>query len=204
MYQIAIKTILAVSLLFLNACSAQGKKSSINEEKSRDSVSDTLAVGYTYWWPQSGPFVGYCGDEYALVFLGTVQFIDIPAKDSTSVVVSQQGGIQINEVLAVRDLKKNRYMNQNLLVSDCFYGKDLKKGDRVMVFCYEYEDNYSIAGRKSILKIEETNDPIVQSIKKYIKANQNPIAIKSDILLWQNYGLDDQLKQIINCKEAMD
>ncbi|WP_108867735.1 hypothetical protein [Aquimarina aquimarini] len=202
MYQVVTRIVIIFSLIFSSISNAQESKNTL--ENSDSSISDVFKVGYTYWWPQSGPFIGNCGDTYSFVFLGTVRYINTPAEDSTSIVVSQKGGIQIDEVLTVRDVKNNTYKNQSLFVSDCFYDQDLTQGDKVLVFCYEYEGDYSIPGKKSILKISDSNDLIVQSIKSYIEKNQNPLSLKKDISLWKKYGLDTELKQLISCKEAMD
>ncbi|WP_160112057.1 hypothetical protein [Aquimarina sp. AU58] len=164
-------------------------------------VDDTLRVGYTYWWPQSGPFIGNCGDKYALVFLGTIQHIDDPVQNDDMLYTSQRGIIDIDEVLTSRTLKKNRYDKQKFFVSDYFYEEDVKQGDRVLVFCYEYEDNYSIPGGKSMLKIKEDNDPVLESIKRYILSGQNALELKKDVALWKNYGLEAEVKQVIECRE---
>ncbi len=83
----------------------------------------------------------------------------------------------------------------------------LKKEIKVIVFCYEHEGSYSIPGKNSILKINEPNDPISVSIKKYIKTGQNPMAIKEDMKLWVKKGFGNDLKQLIKrvqCKETFD
>ncbi|WP_035096347.1 hypothetical protein [Aquimarina megaterium] len=199
MYHILTKAIVIFALLFFSTSYAQKK-----EANTPLYSSDTLRVGYTYWWPQSGPFIGNCGDTYALVFLGTIQHIDDPIKNDDMLYTSQRGIIDIDEVLTSRILKKNRYDKQKFFVSDYFYEQDVKEGDRVLVFCYEYEDNYSIPGGKSMLKIKGDNDPILLSIKRYIQSNQNALELKKDVALWKNYGLEAEVKQVIACKETMD
>ncbi len=204
MYGILTKTIIIFSFLFCNSSYAQKKEIDIKTNQQKSILSDTLRVGYTYWWPQSGPFIGHCGDKYALVFLGTVQHIDKPIKDDDMLYIPQEGSIKIDEVLTFRSLKKKTYDKQNFFISNCFYKQDIKQGDRVLVFCYEYEDNYSIPGGKSILKIKDSNDPVVQSIKRYITSGQNPLELKKHIALWKSYGLETDVKRVIACKEVMD
>ncbi|WP_109302118.1 hypothetical protein [Aquimarina sp. AU474] len=166
--------------------------------------NDTLKVGYTYWWPQSGPFIGYCGSSYTLAFLGTVDHIDQPIKNEDLLYVSQKGIINIEEVLTARDVKKSSFRSQKFFVSTCFYEQGLKKGDKVLVFCYEYEGDYSIPGGESILKIKNSNDQVVRSIKRYIKSGQNGLELKKDIALWEKYGLREDVKRVIACKERVD
>lgn len=204
MYRILIKTIVIFSFLFCSTSYAQKKEIDVKRDQSTPTVSDTLKVGYTYWWPQSGPFIGHCGDKYALVFLGTIQHIDKPIEDDDRAYTSQKGSIKIDEVLTSRGLKKNVYDKQKFFVSDYFYNQGVKKGDQVLVFCYEYEDNYSIPGGKSMLKIEDSNDPVVQSIKRYIQSGQNALELKKDVVLWKNHGLEADVKQVIACNEATD
>jgi hypothetical protein len=165
---------------------------------------DTLQVDYTYWWSNSGPFIGLCGDEYSFAFLGIVKEIDKPIKQTQALAISQRGSIEIVKVLKTRKLIKEEYKNQKYFSSSCFYNSNLKKGDKVMVFCYEYEGSYSIPNKKSIIKINEFDDQIVKSIQKYISANQNPTAIKKDLNLWSKRGFGDDLKQLIECREEMD
>lgn len=201
MYHILTKTIVIFWLFFCSTSYAQKKEIDVKTDQSISTIADTLRVGYTYWWPQSGPFIGNCGTRYALVFLGTVQHIGKPVKDDDMLYTSQKGSIKIDEVLTSRTLKKNRYNKQKFFVSDYFYEQDVKEGDRVLVFCYEYEDNYSIPGGKSMLKIKGDNDPILLSIKRYIQSGQNASALKKDIALWKNYELDTELMQVIECRE---
>ena len=87
---------------------------------------------------------------------------------------------------------------------DCFDGLELKKEDKVLVFCYDYENDFSIPGGSSILKIDSLDEPLIASIKKYIDAGENALAIKNDIHLWDEYGLGEELERIIHCKEDTD
>jgi len=198
-YKIII-VLLTVSIFF-TYCQTPNKK---NIENKIAKNTDTLRVGYTYWWSQSGPFMGLCGDEYSLAFLGIVKEINEPIKHTQALAISQKGSIEIVKVLKKRKLIKEEYKNQKYFISDCFYNSNLKKGDKVMVFCYEYEGSYSIPNKKSILKITKFDDPIVKSIQKYIDANQNPIVIKKDLDLWSKRGFVDDLKQLIECREEMN
>lgn len=167
-------------------------------------TQDTLAVGYTYWWPSSGPFVGECGDKFSLVFSGTITDILDPTEEAGPLYNSQKGFIQINQVFKIKDIGANSYANQQFFVSDCFNGLELKKEDKVLVFCYDYENDFSIPGGSSILKIDSFEDPLITSIKKYIDAEENPTAIKNDIKLWEKHDLGNDLEQIIRCYETGD
>ncbi len=161
--------------------------------------SDTLRVAYTYWWPQAGPFIGLCGDQYAVAFLGTVTKIGRVANDKNQTHPTQHGTINIDEILFTNQLAKQQYSNQNFFTSTCFFNSKLQPGDQVIVFCYEYEGRYAVPGPGAILKIQDTSDPALLSIKKYIAANQNPLAIKDDLQLWENRGHGQALSQIIDC-----
>ncbi|MGB5436248.1 MAG: hypothetical protein WBM98_10195 [Maribacter sp.] len=165
-------------------------------------TQDTLAVGFTYWWPESGPFLGLCGDELTLVFSGTVTEILQPTDEAGPLYTSQKGFIKIDRVFKIKELGPNIYANQQYFVSDCFDGLDLRKGDQVLVCCYDYENDLSIPGGKSILKIDALDDPLITSIKIYIDADQNPKKIKMDMKLWEKYGLDDALRRILECEES--
>jgi len=162
-------------------------------------TQDTLAVGYTYWWLESGPFIGQCGDELSLVFSGTITDVLEPTDEAGPLYNSQKGYIQIDRVFKKKDLGPNSYANQHFFVSDCFDELELKKDDLVLIFCYDYENDFSIPGGQSILKIDSLDDPLITSIKKYIDANQNPSKIKKDKKLWAKYGLDDALDRMIQC-----
>jgi len=163
-------------------------------------TQDTLAVGYTYWWPESGPFIGQCGDELSLVFSGTITDILATTEEAGPLYKSQKGYIKIDRVFKIKELGAKGYTNQQFFVSDCFDGLELKKDDLVLVFCYDYENDLSIPGGQSILKIDTLDNPLITSIKSYIDADQNPSKIKKDMKLWAKYGLDITLKKMIQCQ----
>ncbi|MBT8306132.1 MAG: hypothetical protein KJN85_04285 [Maribacter sp.] len=167
-------------------------------------IPDTLEVGYTYWWAESGPFVGQCGDELSLVFSGTITDIMEPTDEAGPLYTSQKGYIEIDRVFKIKDLGHKSYANQQFFVSDCFDGLGLKKGDIVLVFCYDYENALSIPGNRSILRINTLDDPLINSIKKYIDTDQDPLKIKKDIKLWKKHQLDAALKRIITCSQQVD
>ena len=167
-------------------------------------TQDTLAVGYTYWWPESGPFIGQCGDELALVFSGTITDILEPTDEAGPLYNSQRGYVQIDRVFKIKELEAKSYTNQQFFVSDCFDGLELKKDDPVLVFCYDYENDISIPGGQSILKIDSLDDPLITSIKRYIDADQNPSKIKKDKKLWAKHGLGDALERILGCQTSTE
>lgn len=180
---------------FVSCKKSKQDKSDIDIEFTQD----TLAVGYTYWWPESGPFLGKCGDEFSLVFSGTVTDVLKPTDEAGPLYNSQKGYIKIDRVFKSKDLGAKSYANQQVFVSDCFDGLGLQKEDYVLVFCYDYENDLSIPGEKSILKIDALDDPLIISIKKYIDGDQNPAKIKKDIKLWEQHDLGAALKRILEC-----
>lgn len=167
-------------------------------------TQDTLDVGYTYWWPQSGPFIGDCGEGLSLVFSGIVTQLGEPTDDAGPLYTSQKGIVSIEKALKIKELNDNTYANQKFFRSDCFHGLGLSVGDTVLVVCYDYDGDYSIPGKKSILKVTSFEDPIIKSIKKYIDSDQDPIKLKRDTSVWRTVGLDKDLKQIMACRSQTD
>lgn len=182
------------------SCNTKKSKSDIDIEF----VQDTLSVGYTYWWSESGPFTGYCGIEIGLAFTGTIVEIAEPTDEAGPLYTSQKGIISLERVFKIKELGNNTYANQKFITTDCFYELGLTVGDKVLVFCSDYEDNYSIPGKKSILKIDDFDTPVVQSIKTYINSDQNAMLLKKDKTLWAEYDLDENLQQIIDCAEETE
>lgn len=201
-------TVLITLGFMLSVLVFYGQSNSVKQNAKKVLVqefnTDTLGVAYTYWRPKSGPFIGMCGDIYALVFLGVVTEIESSNKETTLLDTAQKGCIKIEEVLKTRMLLKQGYHEEGYFRSDCFYDARLKRGDKVIVYCYEYEGFYAIPGVNSIIKINGFDDPIVASTKTYIASGQNPIKIKKDIALWDKKGFGSALKAIIECKEAYD
>ena len=196
------KNIYLIALLSFFAITSCKKSKRTKSDIDIEFTQDTLEVGYTYWWPESGPFLGQCGDELSLVFSGTITKLLEPNDDAGPLYNSQKGFIQIDEVYKFKDLGANTYANQQFFVSDCFEGLNLNVDDKVLVFCYDYENDLSIPGGKSILKLKSTDDPLITSIKKYIDSNQNPTKIKKDRKLWEQYGLGTALDRILECAES--
>lgn len=195
------KLLFFVLLLGLNSCNTEKKtKSDIDVQFTQD----TLQIGYTYWWPESGPFIGSCADELSLVFEGTVVALETPNNDPGPLYVSQKGSIEIERIFKIKDLAENTYSREKFITTDCFDGVDVAVGDKVLVFCHNYEDKYTISGAKSILKITNFDDDLVTSTKKYINEDQNPIVLKKDMKLWASYGLNENLQNSIDCAEATD
>ncbi|MGI9549813.1 MAG: hypothetical protein ACR2MT_01335 [Aurantibacter sp.] len=194
-----IVPLFAVCVLSM-ACNTNNSKSDIEVEFTQD----TLNVGYTYWWTQSGPFIGSCGDELSLVFSGIVTKLQEPTDDPGPLYVSQKGIIALDKIFKIKELAEKTYANQKFFSSDCFHELGLKVGDTVLVFCYNYEDDYSIPGGKSIIKIASFEDPAIPSIRKYIDTGQDPVELKNDIGLWATHGLGRALEGIIECREEID
>ncbi len=190
--------IISLLLFITSACNSPKSKS----DSDIVFTQDTLNVGYTYWWDDSGPFIGYCGEEkYTLVFTGTLNYLENPTNVAGPLYTAQKGIIELENVFKIKDPESNAYDNQKFFVSDCFAGLGLSVGDQVLVFCYEYEGDFCISGKRSIIKIDGVDHPLVTSTKAYIDADQNPMKIIKDTTLWSAYGFGDELVQHIRCRE---
>lgn len=165
------------------------------------SYNDTIDVGFTYWWNNSGPFIGACGEHYSLAFTGVIKQVDTPIIDSSLLYIPQKGVVKIHTILKANKNFNKEYTGKKHFTSDCFYKSNATKGDTVIVFCYEYEDSVCIPGPRSIIKIRGFDDPLVNSIKNYIQQDENPIVLKGDMELWKSKGFEHELRQIITCAE---
>ncbi len=185
-----------------------GMMSSCLFKKSKSDIDisftqDTLAIGYTYWWSKNGPFDEHCTNTHSLVFTGTIVDLKEPSNSSGPLYTAQEGLIEIERMYKIKDIGKNIYAEQNFIRTDCFYESGLQKGDLVLVFCYDYENAYSISGKECIIPIDSFDDALVASIRKYIDKDENPIVLKKDMALWEKYGLGEKLKANIECAQEM-
>jgi len=193
---LSYKVPLAISFMLLfGSCNLKKSKSDLEIVFT----NDTLAIGHTYWWSQKKPFSTYCSEEHSLIFTGTITDLMEPNTELEHLYTSQEGHIKIERLYKIKDIGKNIYAEQNFISTDCFFGSELKKGDTVLVFCYDYEQNYSIPGKECIIKINGFDDPLITSVRKFIDANDNPTVLKKDIKVWGNYGLGDALEANIEC-----
>lgn len=197
-----IGIIFIILILFSSASCDLIKKSKSDIEV--EFLLDTLDVGYTYWWPESGPFIGNCGQELSLVFAGTIKELKAPTNEAGPLYTPQRGTIAIEQVFKIKKLGKNTYNSQKFFTTDCFYKSGLGTGDKVLVVCYDYEDEYTIPGSGSLLKIDAFDDEAVTSIRKYIDTEENPKKIKKDVGLWATYGHGRALEDLITCREEME
>lgn len=195
----SIVGILGGVLFGLISCTGKKSKSDIAVEF----VPDTLQVGYTYWWSESGPFLGQCGDELSLVFSGTLTDLRPPTEDAGPLYTSQKGTIEINRVFKIKELEDQTYANQKFILTDCFNGLTLSAGDQVLVFCYDYEGGYTLPGNQSILKISGPDDPLIKSIRTYIDSGQKATTLEEDVGLWAQKGLGRKLQDIIGCEKTV-
>ena len=200
------KTLLGLCLIFVFGFSVAScdliKKSKSDIEVAF--VLDTLDVGYTYWWPQAGPFIGNCGQELSLVFSGTITKLKAPTNEAGPLYTPQRGVIAIEQVFKIKELDEHTYKNQKFFTTDCFFESGLGTGDKVLVVCYDYEDEYTIPGSGSLMKIDDFEGEAITSIRKYIDADQNPKKIEKDVGLWATYGHGRALEDLIACHKEIE
>jgi hypothetical protein len=165
-------------------------------------IDDTLHVGYTYWWNSSEPIMGIYGRGYALIFTGVVTEIS-PADDYNDDVIyaSQFGTIEIMQVLHSKKLKDASLENQKYFTSDCFYTSGFKKGDTVLVFCFEYEGRYAIPGHRSIVELDGMDDPFLHLIQLYANNNLDKDIITNHLDIWKNKGLVYTLEELYDSND---
>ena len=78
--------------------------------------SNTINVGYTYWWPNADPLLNYSAEKCPLVFIGKLINLDkaIIPKEDEAPVITQKGTIEIITVI------KREVTVENHVDSHCF------------------------------------------------------------------------------------
>lgn len=164
---------------------------------NNDQPKDTLRIGYTYWWNSSEPIQGVFGNSYALIFSGLVKEI-IPHDDGYEediIYDSQYGTIEVMEILHHKNLEKapngdwSTNKGRRYMTTDCFYNSGLKEGDKVLVFCFEYEGAYVIPGYRCIVKLDSWEDPFHDLITSYVEEGLNKDFILNFKETWIKKGL---------------
>ena len=195
-----ISSVFLSALLTLSfSCATNAPKSDIEIQFTQD----TLNVGYTYWHTRNTPFDGTCDNVHSLVFAGIVSQITAPTSDSAPLYTSQEGVIAIEQMYKIKDIGEKMYASQKYMRTDCFFESGLQEGDTVLVFCYDYENAYSIPGKECIVKIDGFEDPLIRSIRMYIDSDDNPTVIKHYVGLWASHGHGRSLEGSIECWEEV-
>ncbi len=191
--------IIFFSVLFLGACSNKKSKSDIDILFT----PDTLSVGYTYWLDETGPFRADCDKQLSLVLMGSISSIKEPTTDPGPLYMAQEGIIKIEKVFKIKALDDKTYAGQKFLKTDCLYDSGLNLEDKVLVFCYDYDNGYTVNGHQAILKLNSFNEPIVEATRRFINHNEHPISLKKDHKIWASYGFKENLQERINCASKM-
>jgi len=197
------KLLFLVSIIgigLFNSCRFKNQKSTIEVAF----VQDTLNVGYTYWWPEKAPFGSVCNIYNSLIFVGTITQMGAPNNEAGPLYTSQTGVIEIEQLFKLKSLEENPYKNQKFIKTSCFYESGLAVNDTVLVFCADYEDNFSIPGNECIIKISGFDDPLITSIRRYIDKGDAVLTLEKDIGLWATHNLGRKLEATINCHKEMN
>ncbi len=67
------------------------------------------------WWEQSGPFMGNCGDPYALVLVGKIKSLNKPPGTSNPLLHMQESIIEIEQVLFSKKLENSSITLKSIL-----------------------------------------------------------------------------------------
>lgn len=158
-------------------------------------INTILTDGYS----ETGPFFEGQKRECYLVCTGEVNEIGkLYAYDEIKACADIT--FTIHEVLFSKDAGKQDYENEPYCMAGCL--DIMPPGTKVLIFIYEQNGEYTMynnywSGSKSILELTAFDDPIVQSVKKYMDANQNPQILKDEVSIWEEYGLGKELENLL-------
>lgn len=195
--------ILTVLIIGLTDSFTLSESTSVSHVDSKENI-DTLRVGYTYWWPQSSPFINPCGGGHSLVLYGEIADMQEPIFDEDRLYTPQTGVIKIIDVLYLSEGKQQHYNAEEMMVTDCFYEAGLDTGQQVMVFCYEYEDYFSIPGKECIVPISGPTDNVLLSMLKYYTAEKDVKEILESSEHWEEKGYSLEMKMLGACLPKND
>ena len=151
----------------------------VYEAKEQARKATVFNPGFMYW---SGPYL--LSSDWAAVLTGTVE--EVEKYNPKSYLTLYKGKIKINDVLFSRSTKKAKFVKTDYLACDGGF-KDLKAGDRVIVFLTEYEDGFAIADYSGTncqlgIKVKTFNDSVVAAVKDRIKTGKISVLYQP---IWQ-------------------